>query len=62
MKRYKALNESEFHRMITEATMGVVRRVLQEVAGSEELPLDDYDYDYPEEEYLDDEPDEYPRY
>lgn len=64
MKRYKALNEGEFHRMISEATMGVVMRVLQEATGLDELPMDDYEY--PEEENYDD-PDYlgegyYPRY
>lgn len=71
MKRYKALNESEFHRMMTEATMEIVKRVLQEVAGPDALPAGDYDYPededfYPEEENYDD-PDYlgegyYPRY
>lgn len=55
MKRYKALNESEFHRMISEATMGVVRRVLQEVNSLRGIPSDDYEYPeddsyYPEDD------------
>lgn len=71
MKRYKALNEGEFHRMISEATMGVVMRVLQEATGLDELPMDDYeypedyypegDYDYPEE-YSPEENYDYPDY
>lgn len=60
MRRYRKLNEREFHRMISEATMRVVTRVLQEAAGfsedyGKELPNvnvngiqqnTDWDYDW----------------
>jgi hypothetical protein len=36
MRRYRKLNEREFHRMISEATMRVVARVLQEAGNSDE--------------------------
>ena len=36
MRSYKKLNEREFHRMISEATMRVVQRVLQEAGNAEE--------------------------
>lgn len=60
MKRYRKLNEREFHRMISEATMGVVARVLQEAAGFSENygndedyvgqpDVENYDYDYPDD-------------
>lgn len=52
MKSYKKLNESEFHRMISEATMGVVMRVLQEVAGPEAYN-EDYPYDTPYDDNMD---------
>lgn len=52
MKSYKKLNESEFHRMISEATMGVVMRVLQEVAGPEAYN-EDYPYDAPYDDNMD---------
>jgi hypothetical protein len=36
MRRYRKLNEREFHRMISEATMRVVARVLQEAGNPDE--------------------------
>ena len=71
MKRYKALNEREFHRMISEATMRVVTRVLQEAAGfsedyGEKEPYYGNDEDYvgqPDAENHDyDYPDDYEDY
>ena len=67
MKRYKALNEREFHRMISEATMGVVVRVLQEAAGfsegyGEEEPYYGDDEDYVGQPDTDDYPDDYEDY